>query len=106
MDLGLRERVCVVTGSTGGIGLGQPSFSPRKGRRWSSRVAARSGSTGPGKRSAPPWLVCDLAEPAAPSELIAQATAEVEPVQVLVNNVGVAYQVPFEELTDEQWDEM
>ena len=28
------------------------------------------------------------------------------PVQCLVNNVGEAYQVAFEELTDEQWDRM
>ena len=51
-------------------------------------------------------VVCDLAEPAAPDELIAEATAKLGAIDVLVNNVGVAYQVPLEEVTDQQWDEM
>jgi NAD(P)-dependent dehydrogenase (short-subunit alcohol dehydrogenase family) len=38
--------------------------------------------------------------------LIADTTARVGAVDVLVNNVGVAYQLPLEEVSDEQWDEM
>ena len=51
-------------------------------------------------------VVCDLAEPAAPQQLIDEATRSLGPVDCLVNNVGVAYQAGFEELSDEQWDEM
>ena len=47
----------------------------------------------------------DLSKPGAAEELIA-AAAELGPVECLVNNVGIAYQVSFDELTDEQWDEM
>jgi NAD(P)-dependent dehydrogenase (short-subunit alcohol dehydrogenase family) len=50
--------------------------------------------------------VCDLADAAAPAELIDRATAEVGPIDVLVNNVGIAYQVGFDGVTDRQWDEM
>jgi NAD(P)-dependent dehydrogenase (short-subunit alcohol dehydrogenase family) len=47
----------------------------------------------------------DLADSAAPAELIRRAS-EVGPVDCLVNNVGSAYQADFDELTDDQWDEM
>src|SRR5262245_14614538 len=47
----------------------------------------------------------DLGEPNAAAQLIRSAS-EVGPVDCLVNNVGLAYQVGFDELTDEQWDEM
>jgi len=59
--------VCIVTGSTGGIGL---------------------------------------AEPAAPEELVAETAGALGPPDCLVNNVGAAYQLGFEELSDRHWDEM
>jgi 3-oxoacyl-[acyl-carrier protein] reductase len=51
-------------------------------------------------------VVCDLAEPAAPEELVAEAAETLGPVECLVNNVGDAYQLPFDELTDRHWGEM
>ena len=51
-------------------------------------------------------VVCDLAEPAAPEELVAEAVEAVGPVDCLVNAVGEAYQIGFDELTDRQWEEM
>jgi NAD(P)-dependent dehydrogenase (short-subunit alcohol dehydrogenase family) len=51
-------------------------------------------------------VTCDLAEPTAPEALIAEASRELGPVQVLVNNVGEAYQADFEEVSDRQWDDM
>jgi len=51
-------------------------------------------------------VVCDLADPSAPDALVAEAAGTLGPVRCLVNNVGVAYQARFEELTDRQWDEM
>lgn len=106
MDLDLRERVCVVTGSTGGIGLETARLlSQERARvvvtgRDSARVERARSEVG-----AALGVVCDLAEPGAPEELIAEATAGVGPVDVLVNNVGIAYQLPFEEVSAEQWDE-
>ena len=107
MDLGLADRVCVVTGSTSGIGLVAAQMLAAEGAqvvvcgRDSGRVElARAGA------GAALGVVCDLAEPAAPEQLIGEATRALGRVDCLVNNVGIAYQTDFEKLSDEQWDEM
>ena len=107
MDLGLRDRVCVVTGSTGGIGLATARLLASErarvvvtGRDEKRAEAARDGA------GAALAVVADLAEPEGPAALIAEARRELGPVDCLVNNVGIAYQSGFEELTDAQWDAM
>jgi 3-oxoacyl-[acyl-carrier protein] reductase len=107
MDLGLRDRVCLVTGSTSGIGLETATLLAREGARvvvtgrQQERVDRVRDKTG-----AVLGVACDLSEPSASEELVSQATEAVGPVDCLVNNAGEAYQVGFEELTDEQWDSM
>ena len=103
MDLGLRDRVCLVTGSTAGIGLETAKLLAAEGARVAvtgrkpdrvERAKAESGAA--------VGVVADLSEPGAADRLV----SEVGPVDCLVNNVGEAYQIPFDELTDEHWDSM
>jgi NAD(P)-dependent dehydrogenase (short-subunit alcohol dehydrogenase family) len=107
MDLGLRDRVCVVTGSTSGIGLETARLLAAEGARVvvcgrdSERAEAARREVG-----AALAVVADLGEPGAPEELVAQAEAEVGSVDCLVNNVGLAYQADFLEVTDREWDEL
>jgi 3-oxoacyl-[acyl-carrier protein] reductase len=106
MDLGLRDRVCVVTGSTAGIGLETARLLAAEGAR--VVVTGRDSERVEDARNeadAELGVVADLAEPAAAAELIA-AAGELGAVDCLVNNVGIAYQTGFDELSDEQWDEM
>jgi NAD(P)-dependent dehydrogenase (short-subunit alcohol dehydrogenase family) len=100
LDLGLRDRVCVVTGSTGGIGLATARMLAEEG----AQVVTSGRSEAPGVGEAL-HVVGDLSDPEAPAELIRRATG-LGPVACLVNNVGIAYQTDFDALTDEQWDEM
>ena len=100
MDLGLLDRVCVVTGSTGGIGLATARMLAEEG----AQVVTSGRSEAPGVGEAL-HVVGDLSDPEAPAELIRRAT-ELGPVACLVNNVGLAYQTDFDALTDAQWDEM
>jgi len=100
MDLSLREKVCVVTGSTAGIGLATAKLLVGEG----ARVVTHGRGEAPGIGEAL-HVVADFAEPGEPQRVIAEA-AELGPVEVLVNNVGVAYIAKFEEVGDEQWDEM
>jgi NAD(P)-dependent dehydrogenase (short-subunit alcohol dehydrogenase family) len=107
LDLGLRDRVCIVTGSTGGIGLATAKMIADEGAkvvvcgRDSERVERARVESG-----AALGVVCDLAEPAAPDELVAETAQALGPVDCLVNNVGAAYQLGFEELSDRHWEEM
>jgi 3-oxoacyl-[acyl-carrier protein] reductase len=100
LDLGLRDRVCVVTGSTGGIGLATARLLAEEG----AQVVTSGRSEAPGVGEAL-HVVADLSDPEAPAELIRRSTG-LGPVACLVNNVGIAYQTDFDALTDEQWDEM
>jgi 3-oxoacyl-[acyl-carrier protein] reductase len=100
VDLGLRDRVCVVTGSTGGIGLAVARMLAEEGAK--VVTSGRSGEPGVGESL---HVEGDLADPDASAELIRRA-GELGPVDCLVNNVGIAYQADFDALTDAQWDEM
>lgn len=97
MDLGLRDTTCVVTGSTGGIGLAVAQLLVAEG----AHIVTTGRGEAPGIGEAR-HITADLAQPGEPERLIAEAGD----VDVLVNNVGVAYQRSFAEVTDEQWDEL
>jgi NAD(P)-dependent dehydrogenase (short-subunit alcohol dehydrogenase family) len=107
VDLGLRDRVCVVTGSTGGIGLETARLLAAEGAkvvvcgRRPERVEAARSEIG-----AALGVAADLAEPGAPEQAVREALEALGRVDVLVNNVGEAYQTTLEELEDRQWDEM
>lgn len=110
MDLGLRGRVVVVTGGSAGIGLATAEqFAAEGGHvaivardRDRLDVAGRQLTSIAGGGSVVA-LAGDLSEPAVPADIVAQVTRSLGKVDVLVNNVGVARQVTFNELTEEDW---
>jgi 3-oxoacyl-[acyl-carrier protein] reductase len=102
VQLGLEDRVCVVTGSTEGIGQEAARMLAEEGARV---VTCGRREPGPGVGEAL-HVALDLSVPAAPAELIAAAEEKLGRVDCLVNNVGVACQTSFEELTDEDWASM
>jgi 3-oxoacyl-[acyl-carrier protein] reductase len=105
VDLGLQDRVCVVTGSTAGIGLETARLLAEEGAR--VVVTGRDAETLERTRAeigAALAVPGDLAAPDAPGELIGRVEDELGGVDCLVNNVGVAYQRSLEELTDEDWE--
>jgi 3-oxoacyl-[acyl-carrier protein] reductase len=107
MELGLRDRVCLVTGSTGGIGLETARVLAAEGARVA--VCGRDPERveqGRADSRAALGVVCDLAEPGAPEALVDETAHALGRIDVLVNNVGEAYQASFEDLTDAQWDAM
>jgi NAD(P)-dependent dehydrogenase (short-subunit alcohol dehydrogenase family) len=96
VDLGLRDRVCVVTGSTGGIGLATSRLLVAEG----ARVVTCGRSDAPGVGEAL-HVRADLSRPGEAERVVAEAGD----LDVLVNNVGYAEQRDFLALTDEDWDE-
>jgi len=102
MELGLADKVCVVTGSTAGIGREAARILAEEGARV---VTAGRRTEGPGVGEAL-HVSCDLGEPGGAVTLIDAALESLGRVDCLVNNVGVAYQATFEDLLDEQWDDL
>lgn len=102
MDLGLQNTVCLITGSTGGIGLE------------SARLLAAEGATvvTSGRRDEAPGVgetlhvAAELSRAGEPERLVREVEEKLGRVDCLVNNVGLAVQRSFDEVTDAQWDEL
>jgi 3-oxoacyl-[acyl-carrier protein] reductase len=94
VDLQLRDSICIVTGSTGGIGRAVAELLDDEGA--TVVTVGRSGGE----------IQADLSRPGEPERVVRETEERHGRIDVLVNNVGVAYQRSFEEVTDEQWDEL
>jgi 3-oxoacyl-[acyl-carrier protein] reductase len=100
LDLGLEDRVCVVTGSTGGIGLATVRLLIEEG----ARVVTSGRSAAPGVGEAL-HVAGDLGATGGPERVIEAAVAELGGLDCLVNNVGVARIAKFQDVTDDEWNE-
>ena len=101
MDLGLRGKACLVTGSTGGIGLETARLLVGEG----ARVVTCGRSDAPGIGEAA-HVRADLSDAAAPAQVVDAAVDALGGLDVLVNNVGFAIQATFEDVSDADWDAM
>ena len=106
MELGLRGKMALVTGSTAGIGLATAVGLAREGAhvivngRTEERVKRAKDSI---LRAVPDATVSGVAadfSSAKGAETVTRAFPEVE---VLVNNVGIFEPKPFEQIPDEDW---
>ena len=100
MDLGFQNRICVVTGSTGGIGLATARLLVEEG----ARVVTSGRSAAPGVGEAL-HVAGDLGAAGGPERVIEAAVAELGGLDCLVNSVGVARIAKFEDVTDDEWNE-
>jgi NAD(P)-dependent dehydrogenase (short-subunit alcohol dehydrogenase family) len=96
MDLGFRDKVCVVTGSTGGIGAAVVELLRAEGAH---TVSSGRRDEGPGELH----VVADLTRRGEPERLIAETLKRFGRLDVLVNNVGGTEIRKLDELTDDDW---
>jgi NAD(P)-dependent dehydrogenase (short-subunit alcohol dehydrogenase family) len=98
MDLGLQDKVCVVTGSTAGIGLAVARMLDDE-----SATVVTTGRRDEGIGDL--HVAADLAAPGEPERVVAAAIDRFGRVDCLVNNVGYAEIRRFEELTEANWEQ-
>ena len=112
MDLQLNDKVAMISGGSRGIGNYIAAALGREGCRIS--ICARSADdleeaaedlrrdTGAEVLT----VALDIAEPDAPKLFAEETLKRFGTVDVLVNNVGGNRRMPFEETTDEDWEEL
>jgi len=105
MDLGLTDKVCVVTGASRGIGLETARRLGSEGARVllvgrnAERLevaAARCGGE---------YLAADVTDPDADDRIIATCAEQMGGIDVLVNNAGTSFVRSLQELSDDDWRE-
>ena len=100
MDLGLDSSRCLVTGSTGGIGLDTVRLLVDEDARVVTCGRSRE-APGIGEVA---HVAADLSKAGEPERVVAEAAGALGGLDVLVNNVGAARIARFEEVPDEEWD--
>ncbi len=106
MDLGLKGKRALVTGSTAGIGLATARALATEGAhvtvngRTEPRVAAAVDRL---KRETPGATVDGIAADLSGSEGCRSLIAHLPDVDVLVNNMGIFGPKPFADITDDDW---
>src|SRR3954466_15987230 len=103
MDLELRDKVCVVTGASSGIGLETARRLAAEGAqvlmvaRDAERLEAAAGELGAD------WGAADVTDAEADERIVATCAEQMGGIDVLVNNAGTSFARPLEELTDDDW---
>jgi 3-oxoacyl-[acyl-carrier protein] reductase len=99
VDLRLRGKACLVTGSTTGIGLETSRLLVAEGAR--VVTCGRRDPPGIGEEA---HVEVDLESRGEPERAVSEAAAALGGLQVLVNNAGSARHARFEEVEDDEWD--
>jgi 3-oxoacyl-[acyl-carrier protein] reductase len=111
MEITLKGRKALITGGSLGIGLQIAKQFAAAGadvaimarRRGPLDEAAAAIGVRPGQKVVP--VVCDVARADDIKRGYGEAVAALGRIDILVNNAGMSNAAPFEEVTDEQWQE-
>jgi NAD(P)-dependent dehydrogenase (short-subunit alcohol dehydrogenase family) len=109
MDLGLKEKVALITGASGGIGTAIATELAREGvdlcltARDPNRLDEAAGALADISGRRPAVYAGDLSEPEASSAAVAAAVAAFGHLDIVVNCAGDTKRGDFLELSEEDW---
>lgn len=105
MDLGLRDRACIITGGSRGIGLEvarrlvAEGATPLLVGRGEDALRAAAAELGGDVR----WLACDVTAPDTGDRVVAACLEQLGRVDILVNNASASKTRAPDDLTDQDW---
>jgi NAD(P)-dependent dehydrogenase (short-subunit alcohol dehydrogenase family) len=109
MDLGLRDKVAIITGASIGIGLAIAEGLAAEGAHVVMAARQRERLEAEAKRVARQYRVrtlpvaCDVASASGVVELVAAAEQEFSGADILINNAGTGSNETIMEAPDEKW---
>jgi 3-oxoacyl-[acyl-carrier protein] reductase len=104
MDLELRDKVCVVTGASSGIGLETARKLAAEGARV-LMVARDADRLEPlATEIGADYVAADVTDPEADERIVATCAEQMGGIDVLVNNAGTSFARSLDDLTDEDWN--
>ncbi len=107
MDLGLRDRACIVTGASRGIGLEVARHLNGEGARLllvgRGEDALRAAAQRCGSGALVEWLALDVTDGNAGERIVEACRERLGGLDALVNNAGASAVRSIEQLTDEEW---
>ena len=106
MELGLKDKVVLITGGSKGIGLACASAFAAEGARIAISARSRDNiKRARAKLKDAFGVAADLADAAAAGMMIDAVEARLGPIDVLVNSAGAAKRTPPDDLTPAIWRE-
>jgi len=103
MDLGLTDKVCVVTGASRGIGLAVGRRLCEEGARvlFVGRDAEALAQAADGCGGE--YLAGDVTDPEIDERIVATCAEQMGAIDVLVNNAGTSFARALDDLSDDDW---
>jgi len=112
MDLGLTNKVALVTGASRGIGRAIAQCLAAEGARvgvnFVRHPAAADEVVATIRRKGGQAIAvqADVAKRSQVEAMVREVTAELGPIDILVNNAAISKVLPLDQLTEAQWDRM
>jgi 3-oxoacyl-[acyl-carrier protein] reductase len=104
MDLELRDKVCVVTGASSGIGLETARRLADEGARVLMVARDAERLEGVASEIGADWVAADVTDPEVDERIVATCAEQMGGIDVLVNNAGTSFAKALDELTDADWN--
>jgi 3-oxoacyl-[acyl-carrier protein] reductase len=105
MDLGLTDRVCVVTGASRGIGRALSAQLVAEGARVLMVARGEEALRAAAGEIGAEWVAADVTDPETADRIVCCADEQMGGIDVLVNNAGGSFARAPEDLTDADWQD-